>query len=66
MTPLAITDPSHQWDIADLWPADAFWNVPADLPQWPIALAVGVVLVILIAKPVCDARKRAKRRNGEE
>lgn len=34
-------DPSHQWDITDLWPADAFWNVPRE----PALMDLGVALI---------------------
>ncbi len=57
--PLAILDHSHQWGLSDLWQTEALWNVPSDLPQWPIAVLVigGVVLSVIY-----DRRKRAKKK----
>ncbi len=46
MTPLAL-DLSRQWGWMDLWPTDAFWNVPRDLPVMDVAV-VALVLGLLV------------------
>jgi len=40
--PLTL-DHSRTWTLPDLWPADAFWNVPGDLPVMDVAFAALVL-----------------------
>ena len=53
MTPLAITDPSHQWGWTDLWAditwSDAYWN-GLDGSVWVAALVAGLVWVAVKTK----------------
>lgn len=49
MTHPALLNHSHQWDMSDLWPSDAFWNVPGNPAAGDVAVAVIVVGLVVFA-----------------